>query len=59
MNPKTISKIDEEIFGEMLSKDFVVRMLPKRRYKILIRVRAITKGEPRLDSCCEQNRKRR
>lgn len=43
---ETIS--EEDIAIEMLEHDFVVKMSPKRRYKIQVRVESVRKGEPRL-----------
>ncbi len=47
---KDITRIisEEEIFLEMVEQDFVVRMPPKKRYKIQVLVRSIKKGEPRM-----------
>ncbi len=39
---------DEDIAIEMLKHDFVVKIPPKRRYKIQVSVRSIRKGEPRI-----------
>lgn len=58
MRPTAVSKEDMEIIEEMLDCDFIVKMPPKRRYRVLVHVRSITKGEPRLDGCCKRNRKR-
>jgi len=43
---KTIS--EEEIAIEMLRHDFIVKMPPKKRYKIQVHVKSLRKGEPRL-----------
>ncbi len=43
---ETIS--EEDIAVEMLEHDFVVRMPPKKRYKIQVVVRSVRKGEPRV-----------
>ncbi len=42
-------EIDEEdIVTEMINHDFVIKMPPKKKYKIDVTVRSIKKGEPRL-----------
>jgi hypothetical protein len=43
----TISS-DEELAMEILDEDFIVKMQPKKRYKILANVGSIKKGEPNL-----------
>jgi len=43
----TISS-DEELAMEILEEDFIVKMQPKKRYKILANVGSIKKGEPNL-----------
>ena len=39
---------EEDIAMEMVEHDFVVKMPPKKRYKIRVHVRSGRKGEPRL-----------
>ncbi|KUK55978.1 MAG: hypothetical protein XD79_0364 [Atribacteria bacterium 34_128] len=39
---------EEDIAIEMLEHDFIVKMSPKKRYKIQVHVRSAKKGEPRL-----------
>lgn len=39
---------EEEIALEMVKRDFVVKMPPKKRYKIHVVVRNVKKGRPRL-----------
>jgi|GEM_PF-891282 len=39
---------EEEIILEMLEQDFVVKMPPKKKYKIQVIVRSIKKGKPRI-----------
>jgi len=39
---------EEDIAIEMLEHDFIVKMSPKKRYKVQVHVRSVKKGEPRL-----------
>jgi len=39
---------EEDIAIEMLEHDFIVKMPPKKRYKIQVHMRSVKKGEPRL-----------
>lgn len=47
---KNITEIisEEELISEMVEQDFVVRMPPKKRYKIHVVVRNVKKGKPRV-----------
>jgi len=38
---------EEELALEMLEHDYIVKMPPKKRYKIQVHVKSIKKGEPR------------
>jgi len=39
---------EEDIAIEMLEHDFIVKMLPKKIYKIKVHIRSVKKGELRL-----------
>lgn len=49
-----ITGIDQDIISEediainMVEHDFIVRMSPKNRYKIRVRVKEVKRGEPRI-----------
>jgi len=47
---KNITEIisEDELISEMVEQDFVVRMPPKKRYKIHVVVRNVKKGKPRV-----------
>ena len=47
---KNIAEIisEEELISEMVEQDFVIRMPPKKRYKIHVVVRNVKKGKPRV-----------
>ena len=55
---KEISKIslmtDKDLFSEkvitidMVENDFIVKMPPKNRYKVRVRVKEVKRGEPRV-----------
>ena len=42
-----LSTSEEDIAMEMIEHDFVVKMPPKKRYKIQVHVRNVRKGKPR------------
>ena len=39
---------EEDIAMEMVDHDLVVKMLPKKKYKIEVHIRSVRKGDPRL-----------